>query len=93
MRHTKRWGAVYILAVLFLTSWAAQLVAMQPTIEQEGWAEFWAATTENWQSEWLQLLTQAILIVALAPKLFYRGVEDTRRIEEKIDRLLDQQQR
>lgn len=89
MRHLRRWGAVYILAVLFVGSWAGQLVAMQPTIQQEGWSEFWSATTENWQSEFLQLLVQAVLIVALADRVFRRGAEDSRRIERKLDRLLE----
>lgn len=89
MTHLKRWGAVYILGALFLGSWAGQAIAMSPEIQTEGWIKFWSATLENWQSEWLQLLTQALLVVALAPAVFYKGVEDLRRIERRIDLLSD----
>lgn len=93
MRHLRRWGAAYILALLFVGSWLGQLVAMQSKIQQEGWAEFWSATFENWQSEWLQLLAQALLVVALADQVFRRGVEDSRRIEAKLDRLLEEREK
>ena len=38
--------------------------------------QFWSATFENWQSEWLQLAVQAILIAALADYLFRKGNTD-----------------
>lgn len=88
MKHMRRWGAVYILMVLFAGSWAGQAWAMQPKIEQEGWTEFWSATFENWQSEWLQLVFQAILLLGAKHWLFQADARDLERIEGKIDRLL-----
>lgn len=86
--HWRRWGVVYILAVLFLASWAAQLVAQLPKIGGEGWTEFWSATFENWQSEWLQLATQAWLVVGLADRVFTKSKEDVARLESKVDALV-----
>lgn len=91
MQHLRRWGAVYILALLFTGSWAGQLVAMQPTIQQEGWHEFWSATFENWQSEWLQLVFQAVLLLGAKHLLFKVDAQDLERIEHKIDALTAQQ--
>jgi hypothetical protein len=87
-RHLRRWGAVYILAVLFAGSWIGQAVAMQPAIAEQGWSEFWAATFENWQSEYLQLVVQAVLLLGLKHALFRADAEDLERIEAKLDRLL-----
>jgi hypothetical protein len=99
--HLRRWGAVYILAALFLASWAgqfwAQLVEFTADQAEHGqafeWAQFWPqfaeATLENWQSEWAQLLTQALLISAFSRVLFRKGDEDQRRLEAKVDRLLE----
>jgi disulfide bond formation protein DsbB len=85
MQHARRWGAVYILLLLFAGSWAGQLLAMQQTIAQEGWTEFWSATFENWQSEWIQLIFQAILLLGAKHWLFQVDAEDLERIEAKID--------
>jgi len=87
------WGAVYILVALFLGSWLGQLIAMQPKIQQEGWSEFWAATFENWQSEWFQLVFQAILLLGAKHVMFKADARDLERIEQKIDRLLDPETR
>jgi hypothetical protein len=83
----RRWGAVYILAILFAGSWIGQLVAMQPEIEKEGWTKFWASTFENWQSEWFQLVFQAILLLGAKHWLFQADARDLERIEGKIDRV------
>lgn len=87
--HMRRWGAVYILALLFTGSWVGQAWAMQPVIRKEGWTEFWSATFENWQSEWLQLVFQAILLLGAKHWLFKADARDLERVEAKIDRLLD----
>lgn len=87
-RHLRRWGAVYILAFLFAGSWLGQLIAMHPTISEQGWSEFWAATFENWQSEWLQLVFQAVLLLGAKHWLFQVDAADLERIEAKLDRLL-----
>ena len=85
MRHFRRWGAVYILALLFIGSWAGQAITMRPEIAQEGWTRFWAASLENWQSEWLQLVFQAILLLGAKHWLFQVDAEDLERIEAKVD--------
>lgn len=85
----RRWGAVYILILLFLASWLGQVVAMWPTIQEQGWIEFWAATFENWQSEWLQLVFQAILLLGAKHWLFQVDAEDLERIEAKVNLLLE----
>jgi hypothetical protein len=87
LKHFRRWGAVYILFLLFAGSWAGQLVAMQPKIEQEGWSEFWASTFENWQSEWFQLVFQAVLLLGAKHWLFQVDAQDLERIEHKLDRV------
>lgn len=88
MRHLRRWGAVYILAALFAGSWAGQAVTMGADIRDGGWVTFWAATFENWQSEWLQLVFQAVLLLGAKHLLFRVDAEDLERIEAKVDRLL-----
>jgi hypothetical protein len=89
--HLRRWGAAYLLVVMFLVTWAGQLLAQLPTVAdpaEHGWAEFWAATFENWQSEFLQLAVQAVVVVALARRLFAVSVDDHDRLERKVDELL-----
>lgn len=81
----KRWGAVYILIALFLGSWAGQFFAQVREIRNEAqthgekfmWADFWpqflASTFENWQSEFLQLFVQAVLIASILQKRFFQA--------------------
>ncbi|WP_433385022.1 DUF6766 family protein [Micromonospora sp. KLBMP9576] len=99
-----RWPRAYAFALvtgaLFLLSWIAQFVfqagAARTEAGQHGqsfaWADFLpqflAATFENWQSEFLQLIWQA---AGLA--LFYhwgssQSRESDERIEAKLDALL-----
>ncbi|HEY9388761.1 MAG TPA: DUF6766 family protein [Mycobacteriales bacterium] len=99
MRHVRRWGAVYVLAGLFLGSWIGQfftqMVEFTNEQEQQGssftWSEFlptfFASTLENWQSEWLQLVFQAILLLGAKHLIFKVDAEDMERIEKKIDLL------
>jgi hypothetical protein len=99
MRNLRRWGAVYILIVLFLGSWIGQFFAQMAHFtsdqEQHGqsfeWkdylASFFASTFENWQSEWLQLIFQAVLLLAAKHLLFKADAEDLERIESKIDHI------
>lgn len=88
MKHIRRWGAVYILMVLFAGSWAGQAWTMTSEIETQGWTKFWSATLENWQSEFMQLIFQAILLLGAKHWLFQADARDLERIEGKIDRLL-----
>jgi hypothetical protein len=85
VRHFRRWGAVYFLALLFIGSWIGQAVAMAANGESD---QFWAATLENWQSEWLQLVFQAVLLLGAKHWLFQVDAEDLERIDRKLDRLL-----
>ncbi|WP_420167157.1 DUF6766 family protein [Kribbella flavida] len=66
---------MYVLLARFLGSWIGQfllqLSEFKSDQEQHGqafaWADYWpnflASTFENWQSEWLQLVFQAILLL------------------------------
>jgi hypothetical protein len=97
MTHLRRWGAVYVLLLLFIGSWAGQFVtqlaeyastqqAHGQSFEWGGYfQEFFASTFENWQSEWLQLVFQAILLLGAKHLIFKVDAEDLERIEAKID--------
>lgn len=87
-RHLRRWGAVYLLLLLFAGSWAGQVIAMNSTINEQGWSEFWAATMENWQSEYLQLVIQAVFLLGAKHWIFQADAEDLERIEAKVDTLI-----
>jgi hypothetical protein len=91
--HLKRWGAAYLLLALFLASWAAQYVAMlvevgnearqhgQPFEMSDFLPRFWSATFENWQSEWLQLLVQAVVLLGMKHVLFKADAADTEQMQ------------
>lgn len=95
----RRWAAVFILLAFFVLSWggqfATQLQAEKNMAEQHGqtfqmsefWPEFWSATFENWQSEWLQLTAQAILVAGFAEYLFRKGEEEHYRTHLMIEEL------
>lgn len=86
MGHFKRWGAAWILLALFLASWVAHGVVQLLFLKETG-NDFWHSTLENWQSEWLQLLIQAILVVGYADKVFHKSVEQMDRIESQVEGL------
>ncbi len=91
--HLKRWGAAYLLLALFLASWVAQFVAMlveagdearqhgQPFEMHEFWPQFLSATFENWQSEWLQLLIQAVVLLGMKHLLFKADAADMEQVQ------------
>ena len=95
----RRWAAVFILAGFFFFSWGGQFVMEMQVVKQQSaehgqqfsmdefWPEFWQSTFENWQSEWLQLFTQAILIAALADQLFRKGNQDHYKTQLMIEEL------
>lgn len=101
MKHFRRWGAVYVLLILFAGSWLGQFFAQLSTyhseLQQHGesfsWSgylpEFMASTFENWQSEWFQLVFQAVLLMGARHWIFKVEAEDMERIEAKIDRIQD----
>ena len=101
MRHFRRWGAVYLLALLFLGSWLGQFFTQLVRFREEqedlgvpfSWAGYWpdflASTFENWRSEWLQLVFQAVLLLGAKHWIFKVDAEDMERLEAKIDRIQD----
>ncbi len=99
-------GLAIVLAAMFLVAWVGQffvqIVVVRNENQQHGqdfswgdfWPQFWHSTLENWQSEFLQLLT----FVVLTAYLIYRGSHESKdsddeirdaiaRIEDKLDRL------
>ena len=102
-KHLRRWGAAYILLLLFLGSWLGQLVFQLIEVGNEArehgqqftlsefWPQFWQATFENWQSEWLQLFVQAVVLLGMKHMLFKADAEDMERLEAKVDALLEAQ--
>ena len=87
--HLQRWGAPYLLLVLFLGSWVGQYVAQ--VAEGEGWTLFLSATFENWQSEFLQLAVQTLVVVGFANKLFVRSQDETNQIKDLLGVVIDNQ--
>lgn len=85
--------------LLFLGSWGAQFVTQlieyhntqqqlgQPFLWSGYWPEFLASTFENWQSEWFQLVFQAVLLLGAKHWIFRVDAENSERIESKIDDL------
>jgi hypothetical protein len=95
----RRWGAVWILALLFLGSWLGQLIAQVKEVADNAhdhgekflWSDFWpqffTSTFENWQSEFLQLAVQAVLIASLVgQKKFFNA--DGGADKEDVERIL-----
>ena len=100
---SKAYSFGIITGLLFLLSWLGQfffqLAEVRNEAEQHGsafqWSDFWpqffSATFENWQSEFLQLLWQA---AGLALFFFWgssQSKESDDRLEAKVDRLLIEQ--
>jgi len=94
--HLHRWGAAYLLAVLFLASWAGQFVMTLVEVGNEArqhggsfhldefWPTFLSATFENWQSEWLQLLVQAVVLLGMKHVLFKADAEDMEAVQRDL---------
>lgn len=99
-KHLRRWGAIYLLAVLFLGSWLGQFITQLIEIGNEArshgesfsmsefWPQFLASTFENWQSEWLQLFVQGVVLLGMKHLLFKADAEDIEKLDRKIDALL-----
>jgi len=95
----RNWGAVFILIAFFMASWGGQfvnqMVVQQKESEQHGrafsmeefWPQFWASTFENWQSEWLQLATQALLISGFSAIIFRKQDEEHYKTQAMIEQL------
>jgi len=86
-----------VLLLLFLASWVAQfLFQLQEVANQAAehgqsfaWDEFWpqfgVSTFENWQSEFLQLLT----FVILTSFLIHKGSAESKDSDDKMQASLD----
>lgn len=95
----RRWAAAIILLLFFFGSWggqfATELQVTKQLAEQHGqqfnmtefWPEFWQSTLENWQSEWLQLFTQAVLISGFSSYLFRKQNEEHYKTQLMIEDL------
>jgi hypothetical protein len=91
--HFRRWGAAYLLLALFLASWAGQFVSTLVEVGNEArahgeefsmsefWPTFLSATFENWQSEWLQLLVQAVVLLGMKHLLFKADAQDMEQVQ------------
>jgi hypothetical protein len=89
------------LLLLFAGSWLGQFVTQLAdyTTNQQAhgqpfeWGDylhnFFASTFENWQSEWLQLVFQAILLLGAKHLIFKVDAQDLERIEAKVDDIKD----
>lgn len=98
----RNWGATIILLAFFLISWgghlAAQLQVEQLESQQHGlpfdmqkfWPQFWSSTLENWQSEWLQLTAQAVLVSGLAAYIFRKQGEEHYKTQIMIEELREE---
>jgi hypothetical protein len=95
-RHLNRWGAIYLLLVFFLVSWVAQAWTMSIEAMNDAathheafeWATFWpqflASTFENWQSEWLQLLVQGVVLLGMKHLIFAADAEDMETVQRDL---------
>ena len=85
------------LGVLFFLAWMGQLVTQwftwaneqvehqQPLVVGDFLWQFWTSTLENWQSEFLQLLT----FVVLTTFLIHRNSHESRDSEDEMQRTLN----
>lgn len=96
------YGLTIVLAILFMTSWITQSYAgwKQFSAEQQqhgqqaklagedGYLWDWLAKTmENWQSEFLQLLTFVVLTSFLIHKGSHESRDEDDKTEERLERI------
>lgn len=98
-RFARRQSFVIMTGMLFLASWIGhfgfELIVEQNDAEQHSllfqWSEFWpqflASTLENWQSEFLQLMWQAVGLALFLSWGSSQSKETDERVEAKIDAL------
>jgi hypothetical protein len=96
---TRRYGFVLVTLAFFLLSWAGQFITQLMVVIEDAaqhgqafewgefWAEFWQSTFENWQSEFLQLIWQALGLKLLLCWGSSQSREGDSRIEAKVDAL------
>jgi hypothetical protein len=85
-------GLGWALLALFTGSWLLQFV-FQVLVSDEPAAQFWASTFENWQSEFLQLLTFMVLTSVLIFKGSPESKDSDDELEAKVDEILERLRR
>lgn len=102
-RFSKAYGFALVTGALFVLSWAGQFASQVVTVMNEAaqhgqsfmWSDFFpqffASTFENWQSEFLQLLWQAIGLSFLFLWGSSQSKEGEERVGAKLDALLEKQ--
>lgn len=105
-RHLQNWAAAYILLVMFIGSWLGQFFSQVITERNDAathhesfaWADFWpqfiSSTLENWQSEFLQLAFQALLVASFYQRYIFRAdfsadKDDVAELNRKLDQLIE----
>jgi uncharacterized membrane protein YhaH (DUF805 family) len=88
-----------VLAVLFLVSWIGQAIVQWGVFVNEQQAhgeplqlvqyayEFWHSTLENWQSEFLQLLSFVVLSAVFIHKGSAESKDSDERMQASLDRI------
>jgi hypothetical protein len=85
MTFLKNYSLSIVLFILFAASWGGQFL----TTEGHVWAnDFWNATFENWQSEFLQLFTFVVLATYLIHKDSPQSRDGDDEMQKKLDEIL-----
>lgn len=92
----KNYNLSIVLAGLFLLSWVGQFLFQLQEVRDNAlehgqafeWVQFWpqffSATFENWQSEFLQLFS----MVVLTAMLVHKGSHESKDTDEKFEAAL-----
>lgn len=103
----RRHGALTILLGLFFASWLGQFIAELievrndaqthgepthgPQFWSDFWPQFWSSTFENWQSEWLQLALQTLLLLYFSSRLNQYGEQQEQEtMKDAVRSVLDE---
>lgn len=84
----RRYSLSIVLFACFTLSWLAQAY-YQIVVNEETWGEFLAATFENWQSEFLQLLT----FVLFSARLVHQGSPQSKTTDDETQAHLERIER
>jgi len=99
-RFARAYGFAIVTGALFLLAWTGQFLAQWVEVANEAaqhgqafeWSDFLpqflSSTFENWQSEFLQLVWQAVGLALLLAWGSSQSKESDQRIEAKLDALL-----
>jgi hypothetical protein len=58
--------------------------ARRGVLPQRFLAQFWSATFENWHSEWIQLVVQAVILLGVKHILFRADAEDVEQVQRDL---------